>query len=157
MRPCARYFCAFPSHLNVWSRQLQPKGSCSLSAASLQPFCSLSAAFLQPFCSLFAAFLQPFCSLSAAFLQPFCSLFRALLQSFCSLFAAFLQPPCSLFDLLLLGSKSAAFFFEKKIVLHQKSCYYERTSQITVVLFKQKQIDWDEPSENLKIWILTSN
>ena len=70
IRPCARYCCAFPSHLNVWSRQLQPKGSYSLSAA-----------FLQPFCSPFEAFLQPFCSLSAAFLQPFCSLFCSLLLS----------------------------------------------------------------------------
>ena len=71
-QPCAWYCWAFPSHLNVWSCQLQPKGSCSLFAA-----------FLQPFCSPFAAFLQPFCSLSAAFFQPFCSLFAASSAAFC--------------------------------------------------------------------------
>ena len=81
------------------------QNSLSMVSARNETFCSLLMrfdAFLQPFYSLFAAFLQPFCSLSAASLQPFCSLF-----------AAFLQPLCSLFDHLLLGSKSAVFFFLK--------------------------------------------
>ena len=99
----------------------------------------------ETFCSLlmrFDAFLQPFYSLFAAFLQPFCSLFVASLQPFWSFTS---------------GQQVGCFFFRKSFFLHQKSCYYEKTSKITVVLFKQKQIDWDELSEYLKIWILTSN
>ena len=110
----------------------------------LQPFCSLFAAFLQPFCSLFAAFLQPFCSLSAAFLQPFCSLFAALLEPFCSLSAASLQPFCSLlaaFLIIYFWAASRPLFFSKKNCSTSEKLFYERTSQITVVLFKQKQID----------------
>ena len=113
------------------------QNSLSMVSARNETFCSLLMcfdAFLQPFCSLFTAFLQPFCSLFAAFLQPLCSLSAASLQPFCSLFAAFLI-------IYFRAASRPFFFFWKYFVLHQKSCYYEKTSQLTVVLFKQKQID----------------
>ena len=110
----------------------QPFNGVSTKWNILQPFDAfwrLSAAFLQPFYSLFAAFLQPFCSLSAAYLQPFCSLFAALSAA---LFAAFLNH-------LLPGSKSAVFFFLKIFLFYiRKVVITRRTSQLTVVLFKQK-------------------
>ena len=102
------------------------------------------------FCSLLQRFLcvlMPFCSLFAAFLMHVCSLFDICLQPLWRVFAAFLIIYFRAASLLLLFLNFFLFCIIKTVI----------TSQTTVVLYTHKQFIWDEPSEFLKILILTSN
>ena len=68
--------------------------------------------------------------------------------------AALLMP----FWLFTSGQQRAAnqpiFFFQIYFVQVQRNCYYEKTNQTNVVLFKRKQIVLDVPSEFRKILTL---